>query len=161
MFEGKLNCIVATSSLELGLDWSNVDLVMQIGAPKGISRIIQRVGRSNHDINKTSKAILIPTNKFEYLECLAAKDALYRNIFEELEEKNGSLDVLAQHINGVACSNSFKASELYINVKQAWPYRNLTKNTFNSVLNFVHNGGYVLKNYNSYARLKKIKIFFL
>ena len=160
MFEGKLNCIVATSSLELGLDWSNVDLVMQIGAPKGISRIIQRIGRSNHDINKTSKAILIPTNKFEYLECLAAKDALYKNIFEELEEKNGSLDVLAQHINGVACSNSFKASDLYINVKQAWPYRNLTKNTFNSVLNFVHNGGYVLKNYNSFARLKKNKNIF-
>ena len=161
MFEGKLNCIVATSSLELGLDWSNVDLVMQIGAPKGISRIIQRIGRSNHDINKTSKAILIPTNKFEYLECLAAKDALYKNIFEELEEKNGSLDVLAQHINGVACSSSFKATELYINVKQAWPYRNLTKNTFNSVLNFVYNGGYVLKNYNSFARLKKKRIFFL
>tara|TARA_B100001989_G_scaffold28362_2_gene16943 strand:+ start:5105 stop:7546 length:2442 start_codon:yes stop_codon:yes gene_type:complete len=160
MFDGLLNCIVATSSLELGLDWKNVDLVMQIGAPKGISRIIQRIGRSNHAVNKVSEAVLVPTNKFEYLECLAAKDVLNKNIFEDTEEKTGGLDVLAQHINGVACSVSFNANELYQNVKLAWPYRRLTRKNFNSVLNFVHTGGYVLKNYNLFSRLKKSKNFF-
>ncbi|MDC3024081.1 ligase-associated DNA damage response DEXH box helicase [Alphaproteobacteria bacterium] len=155
MFKGLLNCIVATSSLELGIDWDKVDLVIQIGAPKGISRIIQRVGRSNHEIDKVSKAVLVPTNKFEYLECLAAKEALKNNIFENTEEKTGSLDVLAQHINGVACSNSFKPIDLYNNILKAWPYRKLTRKKFDSVLNFVHNGGYVLKNYNLFSRLKK------
>ena len=160
MFDGLLNCIVATSSLELGIDWANIDLVMQIGAPKGVSRIIQRVGRSNHNIDKVSEAVLVPTNKFEYLECLAAKDALKKSIFEDKDEKHGSLDVLAQHINGVACSNSFKASELYKNVRNAWPYRKLTRKNFDRVLNFVHNGGYVLKNYNLFSRLNRNKNYY-
>ena len=160
MFKGEINCIVATSSLELGLDWGNVDLVIQVGAPKGIIRIIQRIGRSNHNINKASKAILVPTNRFEYLECLAAKEAIKKNKIEEIPEKIGSLDVLAQHINGVACSQPFDASDLFKQVKKTWPYRNLTRVSFNSVLSFVHNGGYVLKNYKLFSRLKKNKNIF-
>ncbi len=155
MYDGQLNCIVATSSLELGLDWGNVDLVIQVGAPKGINRIIQRIGRSNHNIQEASKAILVPTNKFEYLECLAAKEAINLRNLEIIPEKEGSLDVLAQHINGVACSKGFKSHDLFKVIKKSSPYKKLKKNTFNKVLEFVHNGGYVLKNYSAYSRLQK------
>ena len=156
IFRGEINCVVATSSLELGLDWGNIGLVIQVGAPKGITRIVQRIGRSNHNINKASKALLVPTNKFEYMECLTVKEVINNDNFEELSEKEGSLDVLAQHINGVACSNPFNSSELFKIVKQAWPYRKLSKKTFEQVLNFVHNGGYVLKSYQLFSRLTKV-----
>ena len=112
MFNSKINCVVATSSLELGIDWGDVELVIQVGAPKGLSRIIQRIGRSNHNLNEASNAILVPTNKFEYLECLAAQEALKKTNIETFKEKEGSLDVLAQHINGVACSKKFKPNDL-------------------------------------------------
>ena len=76
MASGELDCVVATSSLDLGLDWANVDLVIQVGAPKGVSRLLQRIGRSNHRLDEPSRAILVPTNKFEYLECLAAQSEI-------------------------------------------------------------------------------------
>ena len=119
IYKGEINCVVATSSLELGIDWGNIDLVIQVGAPKGITRIVQRIGRSNHNINKVSKALLVPTNKFEYMECLTVKEIINKDNLEEIPEKEGSLDVLAQHINGVACSNPFDSYELFKIVKQA------------------------------------------
>ena len=157
IYKGEINCVVATSSLELGIDWGNIDLVIQVGAPKGITRIVQRIGRSNHNINKVSKALLVPTNKFEYMECLTVKEIINNDNLEEIPEKEGSLDVLAQHINGVACSNPFDSYELFKIVKQAWPYRKLSKKTFEEVLNFVHNGGYVLKSYQLFSKLTKNK----
>ena len=155
MFRGLLNCIVATSSLELGIDWGNISLIIQVGAPKGISRMIQRIGRSNHKINLPSKAILVPTNKFEYLECEAAKKAIYENDIEEIKIKKGSLDVLAQHIFGVACSKPFNAGLLFKNIKTSFPYKNLDIITFNKVLEFVKNGGYSLKHYKEFNKIKK------
>ena len=156
MFKGLLNCIVATSSLELGIDWGNISLIIQVGAPKGISRMIQRIGRSNHKINLPSKAILVPTNKFEYLECEAAKKAIYENDIEEIKIKKGSLDVLAQHIFGVACSKPFNTGLLFKNIKTSFPYKNLDIITFNKVLEFVENGGYSLKHYKEFNKIKKI-----
>ena len=155
MFRGLLNCIVATSSLELGIDWGNISLIIQVGAPKGISRMIQRIGRSNHKINLPSKAILVPTNKFEYLECEAAKKAIYENDIEEIKIKKGSLDVLAQHIFGVACSKPFNTDLLFKNIKTSFPYKNLDIITFNKVLEFVENGGYSLKHYKEFNKIKK------
>ena len=136
MFRGLLNCIVATSSLELGIDWGNISLIIQVGAPKGISRMIQRIGRSNHKINLPSKAILVPTNKFEYLECEAAKKAIYENDIEEIKIKKGSLDVLAQHIFGVACSKPFNTGLLFKNIKTSFPYKTLDIITFNRCYHF-------------------------
>jgi len=155
MAKGTLDCVVATSSLDLGLDWANVDLVIQIGAPKSVSRLLQRIGRSNHRLNEPSEALLVPANRFEYLECLAAKQAIEQEELDGIMPKEGGLDVLAQHITGVACSGPFDAEELHANVISAWPYRNLSYEDFMRVVGYVRNGGYALKSYDRYARLKE------
>ena len=150
---GKIDCVVATSSLDLGIDWGDVDLVVQIGSPKGISRFLQRIGRSNHRFDEPSNALLVPSNRFEYLECLSAINSIKNKLLDETKEKKGSLDVLAQHILGVACSEPFQVDELYNQVINAWPYRNLTKIKFFEVLEFVKNGGYSLKHYEQYSKI--------
>ncbi|PZP56872.1 MAG: ligase-associated DNA damage response DEXH box helicase [Micavibrio aeruginosavorus] len=155
MAQGLLNCVVATSSLDLGLDWAEVDLVLQIGAPKGISRLLQRIGRSNHRLNEPSKAVLVPTNRFEWLECIAAKDAILHKEMDGQEARKGGLDVLAQHIFGTACAGPFCADKIFAEVKTAWPYQELTRSEFDRVLEFVTDGGYALKTYD---RFKKIQV---
>ena len=150
---GQLDCVVATSSLDLGIDWGNVNLVIQIGSPKGIARFLQRIGRSNHRLNEPSKAILVPSNRFEYLECVSAISSIKEKILDETKEKEGSLDVLAQHILGVACSKPFEINELFVEIKKSWPYRNLQMGKFLEVLEFVKNGGYSLKNYDQYSKI--------
>lgn len=150
---GQLDCVVATSSLDLGIDWGNVNLVIQIGSPKGIARFLQRIGRSNHRLNEPSKAILVPSNRFEYLECVSAISSIKEKILDETKEKEGSLDVLAQHILGVACSKPFEVNELFVEIKKSWPYRNLQMGKFLEVLEFVKNGGYSLKNYDQYSKI--------
>ena len=150
---GQLDCVVATSSLDLGIDWGNVNLVIQIGSPKGIARFLQRIGRSNHRLNEPSKAILVPSNRFEYLECVSAISSIKEKILDETKDKEGSLDVLAQHILGVACSKPFEINELFVEIKNSWPYRNLQMGKFLEVLEFVKNGGYSLKNYDQYSKI--------
>ena len=150
---GQLDCVVATSSLDLGIDWGNVNLVIQIGSPKGIARFLQRIGRSNHRLNEPSKAILVPSNRFEYLECVSAISSIKEKILDETKDKEGSLDVLAQHILGVACSKPFEVNELFAEIKNSWPYRNLQMGKFLEVLEFVKNGGYSLKNYDQYSKI--------
>ncbi len=153
MAAGKLDCVVATSSLDLGLDWAEIDLVVQIGAPKGVSRLIQRVGRSNHRIDQPSRAMLVPTNRFEYLECLAAKLEIESGNLDGASFRVGGLDVLAQHLLGTACSGNFQADLLYAEIIKAAPYRKLERNEFDEVIAFVSNGGYALKTYPQYNRL--------
>ncbi len=153
--EGHVECVVATSSLDLGLDWGNIDLVMQIGAPKGVARLVQRIGRANHTINTPSRAILVPTNCFEYVECIAAKKCVELDFLEDEIYSEGSLDVLAQHIVGVAISQRFKKEDLYEQIKEAWPYRNLNIEDFEKTLSFVENGGYSLQAYEEYSRLRR------
>ncbi|HEY8963411.1 MAG TPA: ligase-associated DNA damage response DEXH box helicase [Alphaproteobacteria bacterium] len=154
MAAGALDCVVATSSLDLGLDWAEVDLVVQIGAPKGVSRLLQRVGRSNHRLNEPSRAALVPTNRFEYLECIAAKREIARGALDSgTLPRDGGLDVLAQHIFGRACSGPFVAREFYKEVTSVWPYRNLSQKDFADVISFVKDGGYALKAYENFARL--------
>ncbi len=153
MAAGTLDCVVATSSLDLGLDWADVDLVMQIGAPKGVSRLLQRIGRSNHRLNEPSRAVLVPTNRFEYLECLAAVKGAEKNKLDGIEPKDGGLDVLAQHIFARACARPFDADQFYKEVLKAWPYRSLSRADFDAVLSFVKDGGYALQSYERFSRL--------
>jgi ATP-dependent helicase Lhr and Lhr-like helicase len=153
MAKGEIDCVVATSSLDLGLDWAEVDLVIQIGAPKGVSRLLQRIGRSNHRLNEPSRAVLVPTNRFEYLECLAAREAIAHRELDGVAVKKGGLDVLAQHIFGTACSGPFRADDLYKEARRAWPYRDLPRADFDDVLKFIENGGYALRAYERYHRL--------
>ena len=153
MAAGDLDCVVATSSLDLGIDWADVDLVVQIGAPKGVSRLLQRIGRSNHRMDEASSALLVPSNRFEYLECLAAVDAIGDGDLDGDPPKIGSLDVLAQHVMACACSGETQVDGLFEDIKSAWPYSDLTRDTFDQVLQCVKTGGYALKSYDQYARV--------
>jgi len=153
MASGELQCVVATGSLDLGLDWADVDLVVQVGAPKGVSRLLQRIGRSNHRLNEPSQAVLVPTNRFEFIECSAAIREIARGHLDGIEPKDGGLDVLAQHIFGRACSGPFHAPAFYKEVRGAWPYRNLSEKDFYDCIALVMNGGYSLKSYDQFSRL--------
>ncbi len=153
MTRGDLAAVVATSSLDLGVDWAAVDLVVQIGAPKGATRLLQRIGRSNHQLDRPSRAVLVPANRFEVLECHAALDAIAEHTLDGKAERPGGLDVLAQHILGLACAGHFTADKLYGEVTGAAPYRDLPRPEFQDVLNFVANGGYALGGYERFRRL--------
>jgi ATP-dependent Lhr-like helicase len=155
MARGALRAVVATSSLDLGIDWGGVDLVIQMGAPKGASRLIQRIGRANHRLDEPSRALLVPGNRFEALECQAAIEAVMQDELDGDPPKIGGLDVLAQHLVGLACSRPFAADEVYREVTGAAPYRSLAREDFDAVLDFVATGGYALKAYERYKRLRK------
>ena len=155
MARGKLRAIVCTSTLDLGIDWGAVDRVICIGAPKGAARLVQRIGRANHRLDEPSQAILVPANRFEVLECEAARDAVLAGELDGDPPRRGGLDVLAQHVLGMACSAPFDADALYREVKTASPYRALTRETFDRVLDFVATGGYALKRYDRYAKLRR------
>ena len=122
MAAGKLRGVVCTSSLDLGVDWGDVDLVINIGAPKGSSRLMQRIGRANHRIDEASRAVLVPANRFEVLECRVAIDAIAENAQDTPPLRTGALDVLAQHVLGCACGEPFLSDELYDEVLTAAPY---------------------------------------
>jgi ATP-dependent Lhr-like helicase len=157
MSENRLRAVVATSTLDLGIDWGDVDLVVHVGAPKGASRLAQRIGRSNHRMDEPSKAILVPANRFEVMECQAALDANYIGAQDTPPVSAGTLDVLAQHILGMACAAPFDADMLFKEVTSAYPYAPLARGTYDRVLDFVATGGYALRTYERYARIRKTK----
>ncbi len=155
MAENRLRAVVATSTLDLGIDWGDVDLVIHAGAPKGASRLAQRIGRANHRMDEPSRAILVPANRFEVLECQAALDANYINAQDTPSSGEGALDVLAQHILGMACADPFDSDALFSEVTSALPYAHLDRETFNRVLDFAATGGYALKSYERYAKIRQ------
>ena len=155
MAEGRLRALVCTSSLDLGVDWGDVDCVVQMGAPKGSSRLLQRIGRSNHRMDEPSKAILVPGNRFEYLEAQAAYDAVTEGVRDGEEFRSGAYDVLAQHVMGIACAGPFDEAELLAEVQSALPYSAITPETFTRVIEFVATGGYALRAYDKYQKLVK------
>lgn len=155
MAEGKLRALVCTASLDLGVDWGNVDCVIQMGAPKGSSRLLQRIGRSNHRMDEPSKAILVPGNRFEYLEAQAAFDAVAEGVRDGETFRPGSLDVLAQHVMGIACAGPFDEGELLAEVQSALPYSALDAATFARVIEFIATGGYSLRAYDKFKKLVK------
>ena len=153
MAEGKLRAVVATSSLDLGIDWGGVDQVLQVGAPKGVSRLLQRVGRANHRMDEASRAILVPANRFEVLECEAAILGVAAGELDGDPPRPGGLDVLAQHLLGLACAGPITEQGAYDEIRRAAPYADLPRQDFNDVLEFVENGGYALKAYDRYRKL--------
>ena len=157
MADGRLRAVVATSSLDLGVDWGDVDLVINVGAPKGSSRLLQRIGRANHRMDEPSKGVLVPANRFEVLECVAALGAIAVNAQDTPRARIGALDVLAQHVLGSACGEPFLADELYTEVKSAAPYAALPRGDFDAVLDFVATGGYALKAYERFAKIRQGK----
>jgi ATP-dependent helicase Lhr and Lhr-like helicase len=157
MAAGRLRGVVCTSSLDLGVDWGDVDLVINIGAPKGASRLMQRIGRANHRIDEASRAVLVPANRFEVLECAVAIDAVAENAQDTPPLRTGALDVLAQHVLGCACGEPFLSDQLYDEVLTAAPYSGLARTDFDDVVDFVATGGYALKTYERFARIKQDK----
>jgi ATP-dependent helicase Lhr and Lhr-like helicase len=154
MAEGRLRAVVCTSTLDLGIDWGDVDLVVNVGAPKGASRFIQRVGRANHRLDEPSKALLVPSNRFEVLECRAALDAARAGSQDAVLSRSGARDVLAQHVVGRACAGPFVPDDLYREVRSASPYCDMQRAEFDRIVDFAATGGYALRVYERYARLK-------
>ena len=155
MGEGGLDAVVCTSTLDLGIDWGDVDLVVNVGAPKGASRLLQRIGRANHRLDEPSQALLVPSNRFEVLECRAAVDAAYAGAQDAEIRRSGALDVLCQHILGMAVASPFHADDLYAEVASAEPYAALERADFDDCLAFVATGGYALKAYERFAKIKQ------
>ena len=153
MGDGRLRALVCTSSLDLGVDWGSVDCVIQMGAPKGSSRLLQRIGRANHRLDEPSEAMIVPGNRFEYLEARAALDAVEAGELDSDIFRSGSLDVLAQHVMACACAAPFDEREMLAEVQAALPYSGLDAEMFSSVLDFIATGGYALRAYDRFRRL--------
>ena len=153
MTAGKLKAVICTATLDMGIDWGDVDLVVNLGAPKGASRIMQRIGRANHRMDEPSQAYLVPTNRFEILECTAALEAVQEAAQDTPDARRGGLDVLAQHVLGMACADPFDMAALYDEVRSAAPYCDLAWEEFEQVVDFVATGGYALRAYDRFAKI--------
>ncbi len=153
MAGGELRAVIATSSLDLGIDWGGVDQVIQVGAPKGVARLLQRVGRANHRMDEPSRAVLVPANRFEVLECEAAMDGVAARTLDGEPPRPGGLDVLAQHLLLMACAGPFSPEAMFAEVRRAAPYAGLLRKDFDDALGFVETGGYALSSYERYRKL--------
>ena len=156
MVRADLRAIVCTGSLDLGIDWGDVDLVIQIGAPKNVKRLIQRIGRANHRYNAPSKAVLVPANRFEVVECVAALEAAKEHDLDGDPKGAGPRDVLCQHILIAACSAPFDATDLFDEIKTVGAFSDLTREAFDDCLDFCATGGYALRAYDQWKRLKEV-----
>ncbi|OLS52627.1 ligase-associated DNA damage response DEXH box helicase [Rhodovulum sulfidophilum] len=155
MAEGRLRAVVCTGSLDLGIDWGDVDLVIQVGAPKNVKRLVQRIGRANHRYSAPSKALLVPANRFEVVECLAALEAVRARDLDGAPRGPGARDVLCQHILACAAAGPFEADALFDEIRSAGPYAGLTRSGFDACLDFAATGGYALRAYDRWQRLKQ------
>ncbi|MEO9462010.1 MAG: ligase-associated DNA damage response DEXH box helicase [Marinomonas sp.] len=157
MARGELRGLVCTSSLDLGVDWGDIDMVVQMGAPKGSSRLLQRIGRAGHRLDVSSRALLVPGNRFEFLEATAAKDAVDEGQRDGEDFREGGLDVLAQHVMACACAAPFRESDLLAEIRSCLSYAWVDADAFARVIAFVENGGYALKAYDKFKRITRDK----
>jgi len=153
MTAGSLRAVVCTGTLDLGIDWGDVDLVIQVGAPKNVKRLVQRIGRANHRYNAPSKALLVPANRWEVVECLAALEAVRDRDLDGEPRGPGPRDVLCQHILIAAAAGPFDAGALFAEVTSAGPYAGLTRQDFDTCLDFCATGGYALRAYDRWQRI--------
>ena len=152
--EGKLRAVVATSSLDLGVDFLPVERVLQIGSAKGVARLVQRAGRSGHAPGRTSRITLVPTNTLELIEAAAARRAALAGQIEQRTSPDKPLDVLVQHLVTIAMGGGFAPDALYAEVISAYAYRALTRAEFDWVLAFCERGGTSLTAYPDYHRIQ-------
>ena len=153
MLRGDLRAIVCTGTLDLGIDWGDVDLVIQVGAPKNVKRLVQRIGRANHRYNAPSKALLVPANRFEVVECLAALEAARAHDLDGDPKGPGPRDVLCQHILIRACAGPFQADDLMAEVRSTGAFSTLSRAAFDECLDYCATGGYALRAYDRWQRL--------
>lgn len=152
---GKIRAVVSTSALEMGIDWGDIDLILQVGAPKGVSRLLQRIGRSNHRLDEPSEALMVPCNPLEAVECAVAIEAIDEGLRDGEDYTDGAMDVAVQYIVNRACAGKFKKRQTLNEIRMAWPYRNLKKSDFDLLVNFAQDGGYALKAYDRFSRLNE------
>jgi ATP-dependent Lhr-like helicase len=157
MARGELRALVCTASLDLGVDWGDIDMVVQMGAPKGSSRLLQRIGRANHRLDQPSRAMLVPGNRFEFLEAMAARDAVDEGQRDGEDFRPGGLDVLAQHVMAMACAGPFNEAELLAEVRSSMAYAWIDETGWQRVLQFVATGGYSLRAYDRFQRIVRLK----
>ena len=155
MVRGDLKAIVCTGSLDLGIDWGNVDLVIQIGAPKNVKRLVQRIGRANHRYNTPSKALLVPANRFEVVECFAALEAVKAGDLDGEPRGSGPRDVPCQHILITAAAGPFDADALFAEITSVGAYSAVSRQSFDDCLDFCATGGYALRAYDQWKRLQR------
>ena len=152
--EGTLRAVVATSSLDLGVDFLPVERVLQIGSPKGVARIMQRAGRSGHAPGRASRLTLVPTHTMELIEAAAARRAAREGRVEKRESPEKPLDVLVQHIVTIAIGGGFRVDALFDEVRSSWAYRALTRTEFDWAMLFCERGGESLTAYPDYHRIR-------
>lgn len=157
MAAGTLDAVVCTSTLDLGIDWGDVDLVIHVGAPKGASRLLQRIGRANHRLDEPSRALLVPSNRFEVLECRAAIEAALAGEQDATTRRTGALDVAAQHMLGMLVAEPRHPQELLAEMRDAAPYADLSREDFERLIAFITDGGYALRAYERFQRVKTDK----
>jgi ATP-dependent Lhr-like helicase len=150
---GRLKCVVCTSSLDLGVDFSPVEQVLQVGSPKGVARLIQRAGRSGHQPGAVSRVIGVPTNALELIEFAAARDAIRERRIENREPLRRPLDVLAQHLVTVAIGVGFRVEEMRREVARTHAYRDLSEAEWAWVLDFITFGGKTLQAYPDFRKV--------
>ncbi len=143
--EGELRAVVCSTSLEMGIDIGQIDCVVMVSAPKGVSRAIQRIGRSGHQSGALSTGILMATNIGDLAECVATATLVRRGCLDPVRLPDAPLDVLAQHLVGIALSANFTPEEGWQLIRRAHPYRNLSRNTFDSVIEYLEGGGRSLR----------------
>lgn len=153
MVAGSLRAVVCTATLDLGIDWGDVDLVIQVGSPKNVKRLVQRIGRANHQYNAPSRALVVPSNRFEVLEAQAALDAVAAHDLDGEPRGRGPRDVLCQHILLLACGAPIDAEALFSEVVTAGAYADLSRAEFDACLEFCATGGYSLRAYDRWQRL--------
>ncbi len=152
--QGALKAVVCTSSLDLGVDFLPVERVLQIGSPKGVARLMQRAGRSGHAPGRTSRVTLVPTHSLEVIEAAAAQVAVAERRIEARSAPQRPLDVLVQHLVSMALGGGFRPEELFVEVRQAWSYRQLDVDQWQWALAFVRHGGHSLTAYPDYQRVE-------
>lgn len=150
---GAIRAVVATSSLDLGVDFAEVDQVIQIGSPKGVSRLIQRAGRSGHRPDLTSRLLLVPTHTLELIDLAAVRRALAAGHIEPRRPLEGRADVLAQHLTSIALAGGFDADAMYAEVRRAYAYRKLDRALFDAVVQLITYGGRALSGYPDFQKV--------
>lgn len=153
--QGKLRCVVCTSSLDLGVDFSPVDRVLQVGSPRGVARLLQRAGRSGHQPGAISRVTCVPTHAFELIEAAAARDAMEAGQLEGRQPHRAPIDVLCQHLVTIACGEGFESTALFDEVRGTLSYADLQRSEWEWALNFAARGGESLKAYPDYHRLRE------
>lgn len=150
---GRYRIVVATSSLDLGVDFTPVDLVMQVGSPKGVARLLQRAGRSGHNPGRTSRIVCVPTHAFELVEVSAARDAIAAQRIESRDPLDRPLDLLAQHLVTLALGGGFTREAVLAELRTTRAYRLLTEAELDWVIAFITYGGHALRAYPEYAKV--------